>query len=331
MFEIRIAGTDTRFPCRHDQTILEAAQAAGIELAHSCRKGVCGSCAGTVISGETDELWRFAEDPAMHLFCQAMPATDLEIEPRVWKAIGPSASETFRVKVFRHAMPAPDVSLLTLRLPIGQRVKFQAGQHLCIRLADGSRRSYSMASPPHESDTLQLHIRHVPGGAFTRQLATLQVGDGLEVELPMGAFSLNKGHLGPMLCVVGGTGFAPVKSILDDMLRAAIRRKVTLVWGARDLSGLYLLSAVDRWKKAWPDFEFVAALEDAQAAASIGAFHGRVDEVLRTVGGDSLSGHAVYCCGSPQMVTAVRRVCLGERHLAPHHFYSDAFVAGPAA
>jgi NAD(P)H-flavin reductase/ferredoxin len=329
--DIRIAGTDVHFPCEPTQNILDAALKAGIEMPYSCRKGVCGNCAGGVASGAVacppaGEVVAEGE----HLFCQCVPQGDVEIVPTAWHRLDPAARKTFTVKVFRNTLAAPDVSVLQLRLPAGQRARFRAGQYLQVKLPDGSRRSYSMANPPHESDMLQLHIRHVAGGQFTQIVPHLKTGDLLGVELPFGSFELQEESQAPMLCVVGGTGFAPVKSLLDDLVKKGIRRPVTLVWGGRDQGGLYLLSAVEKWRKHLPGFTFVPALEDAADAQALGGFHGRVDEALRAQSAD-LSAHEVYCCGSPGMVAAVKKVCVQELGLPERAFFSDVFVPGPAA
>jgi len=243
-----------------------------------------------------------------------------------------SSLATFGATAAAPAAPAaPDVNVLQLRLPAGQRAKFKAGQYLQVALPDGSRRSYSMANPPHESDTLQLHIRHVPGGQFTQIVPGLKPGDTLQVELPFGNFELREDSTAPMLCVVGGTGFAPVKSLLDDMAKKGIRRPVSLVWGGRNRDGLYLPAAVERWKKLWPQFNYLPAVEDAADAQALGGFHGRVDDAVRAHAPATLERHEVYCCGSPVMVAAVRKACIDERGLDPHHFFSDVFVPGPAA
>lgn len=330
-FDIRIAGSEVRFPCEPGQNVLDAALKAGIEMPYSCRKGVCGNCAGGVSTGEVDCPRREATPAGQHLFCQCIPRSDLEIVPEAWHRFDPSARKTFTAKVFRNTPAAPDVNVLQLRLPAGQRAKFKAGQYLQVALPDGSRRSYSMANPPHESDTLQLHIRHVPGGQFTQIVPGLKPGDTLQVELPFGNFELREDSTAPMLCVVGGTGFAPVKSLLDDMAKKGIRRPVTLVWGGRNRDGLYLPAAVERWKKLWPQFNYLPAVEDAADAQALGVFHGRVDDAVRAHAPATLEGHEVYCCGSPVMVAAVRKACIDERGLDPHHFFSDVFVPGPAA
>lgn len=329
-FDIRIAGTDVHFPCAAGQNILDAALQAGIETPYSCRKGVCGNCAGAVTAGEVQSPPSEAKPAGQHLYCQCLPQSDVEIAPEAWHRFDPKARKTLTVKVFRNTLATDDVSLLQLRLPAGQRAKFKAGQYLQVALPDGSRRSYSMANPPHESDTLHLHIRHVPGGQFTQIVPQLKAGDALQVELPYGNFELKEESAAPMLCVVGGTGFAPVKSLLDDMVKKGVKRPVTLVWGARDRKGIYLLSALERWQKLLPGFTFVPALGDAEDAKALSGFHGRLDDAVRHLF-PALGGHEVYCCGSPAMVSSVRKVCVEERGLMPQHFFSDVFVPGPAA
>ena len=330
-FDIRIAGTDQHFACEPGQNILDAGLKAGIEMPYSCRKGVCGNCAGSVPAGSVQCPPAGEVTPVgQHLYCQCVPLSDLEIAPQAWHRIEPGARKQFNVKVFRNTLAAPDVSVLQLRLAAGQRARFKAGQYLQLSLPDGSRRSYSMANPPHESEMIQLHIRHVAGGQFSQILPQLKSGDLLQVELPFGSFELMEESKAPMLCVVGGTGFAPVKSLLDDMVKKAIRRPVTLIWGGRDQAGIYQMASVERWLKTLPGFRFIAAVEDAGDAQALQGFHGRVDAAVRETFA-TLDGFEVYCCGSPVMVSAVRKACVEERDLHPKHFFSDVFVPGPAS
>jgi NAD(P)H-flavin reductase/ferredoxin len=330
-FTIRIAGTDAQFACDEGQNILDAALKAGIEMPYSCRKGVCGNCVGRVSAGAVQcPPPGAAIEADQHLFCQCLPQADLEIVPAAWHRIDPNARKTYKVKVFRNVRAADNVSVLQLRLPPGQRAKFKAGQYLQVALPDGSKRSYSMANPPQESDMLQLHIRHVPGGQFTALVPHLKSGDVLEVTLPFGDFELREEARGPLLCVARGTGFAPVKSLLDDLLKKEVRRQVTLIWGGHNRAALYLLAAVERWQKLLPEFRFVPALEDALDAQAMGAFNGRIDDAVRTTCPD-LAGHDVYCCGSPLMVQAVRKACVDDRGLPAKNFFSDVFVPGPAS
>lgn len=331
---ISIEAADAAFDCAPGQSLLDAALRAGIDLPYSCRKGVCGSCVGSIAAGEVTGVHGAAIRnetcmPDQVLYCMCTPASDLVLRPVSWKRLDPSARKTFTAKVYSNELVAPDVSLLKLRLPAGQRAKFKAGQYLQILLDDGSTRSYSMANPPQESDGATLHIRHVPGGRFSAQVAQLAPGDTLQIDLPFGHVALREDDTRPIVFVAGGTGFAPVKSIIDDMLKRRVKRPVTLIWGARDAAGLYLRQAVERWQKQWPDFRFVPVLSGLPAENVGDAFAGRVDQALQAHCPD-LSGHEVYCCGSPPMVAAVR-VAAANGGLAPTDFHADVFVPGPAS
>ena len=331
---IAIENSDIAFACASGQSVLDAALHAGIELPYSCRKGVCGSCAGSVASGDvagvnTAAIRNDTCTTDQVLYCLCTPTSDLTLRPVSWKRLDPSARKIFTAKVYSNELVAPDISLLRLRLPAGQRAKFQAGQYLQVLLDDGSQRSYSMANPPQESDGVTLHIRHVPGGRFSAQVTQLTPGDTLQIGLPFGHVALREEDLRPIVFVAGGTGFAPVKSILDDMLKRRVKRPMTLIWGAREASGLYLRAAVERWQKQWPDFRFIGALSDVPAEAIGDAYAGRVDQALLANCPD-LTDHVVYCCGSPLMAAAVRRVA-NNCGLALKDFHADVFVPGPAA
>lgn len=331
---ISIDTAEIAFDCTSGQSVLDAALLAGIELPYSCRKGVCGSCAGSLAAGQVTgingaAIRNDACTSGQVLYCMCTPVADVVLRPTSWKRLDPFARKTFTARVFSNELAAPDVSVLRLRLPAGQRARFQAGQYLQVLLDDGSTRSYSMANPPQESDGVTLHIRHVPGGRFSAQVAQLVPGDTLQVELPFGQVALRADDARPIVFVAGGTGFAPVKSILDDMLKRRVKRPATLIWGAREANGLYLRPAVERWQKQWPDFRFIPALSDGPVDSVTNAFTGRVDQALRA-NFTALSGHVVYCCGSPMMVSAVRSAA-AEAGLAPDDFHADVFVPGPSA
>ena len=330
--QISIEASDVSFACEPGHSVLDAALKAGIDLPYSCRKGVCGNCVGAIAQGEVTgvggaAITNEACGPGQVLYCMCAPAGNVVLRQVSWKRLDPSARKTFKAKVHSNQLAAPDVSVLRLRLPTGQRAKFQAGQYLQILLEDGSARSYSMANPPQENDSLTLHIRHVSGGLFSQRVVQLAPGDLLDIELAFGHVELAADDTRPIVFVAGGTGFAPVKSLLDDMLKRRVQRDITLIWGARDPAGLYMPAAVERWQKQWPGFRYVPALSDVPAGEAGGAFAGRVDEALKASFAD-LAGHIVYCCGSPPMVSAVRGAA-AERGLDPTDFHADVFVPGP--
>src|SRR5262245_9822261 len=264
IFTVSVENSAIKFPCDRGETVLNAAQRAGYELPYSCRKGVCGTCKCRLVSGEVrgfigDTLTEAEKKAGQVLLCQTRPRSDLVIAPREIKKTDPFARRSLIARVFRIARVADDVTIVHLRFPAGIRVRFKAGQNLEVILPDGERRNFSMANPPHQSDGVELHIRHVPNGVFTGYVyEKLARGDLLRVELPFGSFALQESDK-PILFVAGSTGFAPIKSIIEDVLRNGTQRKMTLYWGARTRAGLY--SELPRkWIAQFPHFTYVPVL-----------------------------------------------------------------------
>ena len=334
-FMVSVADTAHRYACEADESLLDAAQRAGLELPYSCRKGVCGNCRGRVEHGDVvasgGEKGLSAEERAQGdvLFCRTHPRSDLVIRPTAIRAIDPASRKRIHAKVYRVEHLSDDVSLLRLRFPAGVRARFRAGQYLQVILADGERREFSMANPPAMSDEAHLHIRHVPGGRFTEgMLPSLKAGDMLEVELAFGDFTLRDGDAWPIVFVATGTGLAPVASMLEDLWRRKIDRAVELYWGGRTLRHLYALDMVRKWQASHPSLRVVTVLSESRDGAPEGTRSGLVHEAVLQDHPD-LSGVQVYACGSPAMTRAAREAFVGQAHLPPRHFFSDAFVSGP--
>jgi NAD(P)H-flavin reductase/ferredoxin len=331
-YTIRVAGSEIAFGCGPETTILDAAQAAGYAMPYSCRSGVCGSCKGRVAAGQVavtralDGVSAAERNAGYTLLCQAKPRSDLEIVPRQIERVDPNARKLVNAKVYRVERPADDVAVLQLRFPAGTRVKFKAGQYLQVVLDDGERRSFSMANPPQQSDGAQLHVRVVPGGRFSEQvLPGLSPGKALRVELPHGDFFLREASSRPAVFVASGTGFAPIKSILEDAFRRGVDREMVLYWGARKARDLYLAELPAKWAAERPKFRFVPVLSEADPADG---WTGRAGFVHKAVMEDfpTLAGHEVYACGVPAMINAARRDFEAERGLPPEDFHCDAFV-----
>jgi NAD(P)H-flavin reductase len=257
------------------------------------------------------------------LFCQARPKSDLEIVPRDIRRIDPGARSTVDAKVLRVVEAADDVRIVQLRFPPGVRVKFKAGQYLDVILPDGARRSFSMANSPQQSDLAVLHVRVVPGGRFSEAvLPALAAGDQLRIELPMGDFWLRESAK-PAVFVASGTGFAPIKSILEDAFRKKDPREMALYWGARRSKDLYLADLPQKWAAQNPKFKFVPVLSEPDPD-----WKGRTGLVHRAVMEDlpSLSDAQVYACGVPAMINAARDDFIAACGLPPDDFFCDAFV-----
>jgi len=234
------------------------------------------------------------------------------------------ARKKIQARVFRMSRPADDVAILQLRFPASIRAKFKAGQYLRIRTPDGDERSFSMANAPQESDGVQLHIRHVPGGAFSEKvLASLQLDDKLEVEVPFGDFHLREDNQARYVFIATGTGFAPLKSILDDMIRRRLNREVCFYWGGRSKADLYLAETCRKWAKRYPWFTFIPVLSEADDD-----WKGRRGLVHIAVLEDcpDLSKRHVYACGNPMMIEAARRDFTTRGGLPAEYFFADAFV-----
>jgi len=241
-FTVSIDQSDITFGCETGETVLDAAERAGYSLPYSCRKGVCSSCEGSLRDGVVRiGAGEVAAPKADVLFCQAKPLSDILIDPKRIERHDPQARKRIGASVYRITRPVDDVAILQLRFPAGVRARFKAGQYLRIAMPDGDTRNFSMANPPHQGDGAQLHIRRVPGGRFSEGvLATLQPGDQLEVELPYGDFYLRTGSDRPIVCLATGTGIAPLKSMIEDLIKRGNKRPVRLYWGGRRRQDLYL-------------------------------------------------------------------------------------------
>ena len=323
---VRVAGHEIAFDCAADETILDAAERAGFSLPYSCRKGVCNTCEGALASGEVQiRSRRIAGKNDSVLMCQARPRSDVAIAPRRIEKSAPLLRKTLTATVYRIARPAPDVCLLTLRFANGVRAKFQAGQYLQVLMAGGDRRNFSLANPPHDNDCVELHIRHVPGGRFSEHLlATIRAGDKLTVELPFGQFFLREAER-PAILMATGTGFAPIKSIIERALRRGDRRRpMRLYWGGRTRHDLYMADRAAKWADRALWFTFVPVLSHADHD-----WKGRTGLVHRVVLEDNpdMSNVDVYACGNRLMIAAARRDFGKEAGLPEARFYSDAFVA----
>jgi NAD(P)H-flavin reductase len=242
------------------------------------------------------------------------------IRPRSISKADPFARKTLDARVFRLTRMADDVMLVHLRYPAGQRVRFKAGQYVSILLEDGERRDFSMANPPQQSDEVQLHVRHVQGGAFTTFVfEQLKCGDYLRVEAPHGGFVLRESEK-PILFVAGSTGFAPIKSMIEDAFVRGVDRDMTLYWGARQRAGLYS-DLPEKWAAHHPRFRYIPVVSDA---VEPGMRHGLVHQAVLE-DHPSLAGFQAYVCGVPALCRAARKD-FRAAGLPVREFFIDTFT-----
>jgi NAD(P)H-flavin reductase/ferredoxin len=324
-FKVAVDASEIEFPCEMGETVLDAAERAGYSLPYSCRKGVCSTCEGelrrgSVVVGSKE----FAGPKADILLCQARAQSDLLIHPKRIQRHDPDARKVLQSKVYRIGRPVEDVVILQLRFAASVRAKFKAGQYLRVRMPDGDTRNFSMANPPHENDGVQLHIRHVPGGRFSEGvLAALRPGDTLEVELPFGDFYLRTDCEKPIICLATGTGFAPLKSIVEDLSKRGNKRPVQLYWGGHRQRDLYLVELAQKWAARAGWFKFVPVLSEPEPdwKGATGLVHHAVLEDMK-----DLSGWQVYACGNPLMIRNARRDFETAAGLPDDQFFADPFV-----
>ena len=316
------------------KSVLTAGLEAGWNMPYSCRAGTCRTCRGKILEGRVDyggvhPSYLPEEHKAMGLalLCKAMPLTDLVVELKELSLQGVKP-KMIPCRVKRIDKPAPDVAVLDLKLPMNENMMFAAGQYVDFLLKDGKRRSYSIATPPSPQGVtdIQLHVRHTPGGLFTDHVFSgLKERDLLRFEGPLGTFYLREESDKPVVLVASGTGFAPIKAIIEYAARRGIARPMTLYWGCRSKRDLYMLDLPRSWEAELPGFRYVPVLSDALPEDG---WTGRTGFVHRAVMEDfpDLSGHQVYACGAPVMVDAARIDFAAKCGLPEQEFFADSFL-----
>jgi CDP-4-dehydro-6-deoxyglucose reductase, E3 len=312
-FAVRIAPQGRTLGVGADQSILDAALDAGLNIPHSCKSGHCGSCRAHLVAGRIRypngmPLGLSADEARAGevLLCQARPASDLTVTVRAIAQVTNVEIKTLPCRIDRLNLLAADVMQVFLRLPSVESLRFQPGQYLDVLLEDGGRRSFSIASPPHDSARLELHARYVPGGGFTERLfKELRVGALLRIEGPIGQFVYRSGSA-PLILIAGGTGFAPLKSMLRHMLEGGIERDIYFYWGARRVSDIYEEEQLLAWARQYPRLHFVPVLSAASEEEAGARLLGWVHEAVLARHPD-LAPFDIYAAGPPALIEAIRQ------------------------
>lgn len=337
-FQVTVQPSQHQFPADPEKSVLDAALAAGILLPYSCRSGACSTCKARVVSGTVEagnSAAQILTPEEIHegftLLCQARATSDLVIESREIRLASDIQIRKLPSRVTSIVRPAADVAVLQLQLPATESFRFYAGQYVEIILKDGKRRSYSMANPPHAAAALELHIRHLPGGLFTDHVfgagaTQMKEREILRVEGPFGSFFLREDSDLPIVMLASGTGFAPIKAIVEHMVHQNIQRPVALYWGGRRPADLYMSELAQQWAESLPNFKFIPVISDALPEDE---WSGRTGFVHRAVMEDfpSLMGHQVYACGAPIVVESARREFVAQCGLPDEAFFADSFTS----
>ena len=333
-FSVLVQPSGRAFSVEATETLLAGGIRQGIGLPYGCKDGACGSCkckkiSGTVIHGNhQDKALSAAEEAAgMVLTCCATATSDLVLESRQVSLEGALPVRKMPARISSLERVSPDVIRLQLQLPASESFQYRAGQYLDVLLRDGARRSYSMANAPHTGPGLELHIRHMPGGRFTDLVfGSMKERDIVRIEGPMGSFFLREDSEKPIVLLASGTGFAPIKALIEHMQERQITRPATLFWGGRRPHDLYM----DDWVRAqcavMPHLSYVPVVSDALPEDN---WRGRTGFVHQAVLEDipDMSAYQVYACGAPVVVDSAQRDFSDLAGLDEAEFFADAFTS----
>ena len=336
-FTVTVQPSGRTFSVDRDEPILSAAIRQGVGLPYGCKDGACGSCKsrlleGRVIHGVHQSKALSAEEEASGwiLTCQAAAQTDVVVEARTVPGAGEFPIRKMPTRVTTITKPAPDVAILQLQLPANDRLQYRAGQYIEFILRDGSRRSYSMANAPHTQETkpgIELHLRHLPGGKFTDHVfSAMKEKDILRMEGPFGSFFLREDTEKPMILLASGTGFAPIKAIIEHLQHSKSERHAELYWGCRSRADLYLHDWALQAAESMPNLRYIPVLSEPRPEDH---WTGRTGFVHPAVMHDhpSLLNHQVYACGVPIMVESAKHDFVVKSGLPDDEFYADAFTS----
>jgi CDP-4-dehydro-6-deoxyglucose reductase len=335
-FNVNVLPSGRSFTAEAGEPLLAAAIRQGIGLPYGCKDGACGSCKckkleGQVTHGAHQSKALSAEEEAngFILTCCGVAHSDVVLESRQVTDESAFPIRKMPARVTSLVRASPDVMVLRLQLPASDVMKYHAGQYVEFLLRDGDRRSYSMANAPYtqlETPGIELHIRHMPGGKFTDHVfAAMKEKEILRIEGPYGSFFLREDSAKPIVMVASGTGFAPLKAIIEHMQFKRITRPTVLYWGGRRPADLYMNDWMLARVAEMPHLRYVPVVSEALAQDQ---WTGRTGFVHQAVLEDvaDLSGHQVYACGAPIVVESAQRDFSALAGLPAEEFFADAFT-----
>jgi len=326
--QVQIKPSGHAFYVERNETLLDAALRQGINLRYGCRNGACGACKGKVLSGDFHYpeapigLTEDDQEQNMALFCACLADSELVIEVDEVELDSAIEIKSLPCRVHEMKKLADDVMQVFIKLPASERLQFLPGQYIDILLEDGRHRSFSIANAPHDDDYLELHIRLVKKGLFTPKVFNqMQQKDLLRIEGPHGSFFFHEDSNKDLLLMAGGTGFAPIKGIVEHLISEQVTRPIHLYWGVRTEADLYMSELVDSWLAEHSNIKFTPVLSDADSnwSGRTGYVH---EAVLADL--DDLSLFDIYTCGPPAMIQSAEK-SFQEKGMKKEQFFYDSF------
>lgn len=333
-FSITFEPSGRVFQAESSETVLDAGIKAGLALPYGCKDGACGSCKCKKIAGEVQHtahqekaLSVQEEADGFVLTCCAKPLSDLVLESKQVGALGAFPVLKMPTRVASLKKVSDDVMIIELQLPASTEFKYHSGQYIEFALTGGFKRAYSIANASHNGPLLELHIRHMPGGRFTDHVfARMQNKEILRMEGPFGSFYLREESQKPIVLLASGTGFAPIKAILETMQHQSINRPVTLFWGGRRPADLYMNDWVETQKTLMPQLRYIPVISNALEQDAWSGATGFVHQAVMQEFPD-LSGHEVYACGAPIVVESAQKDFVELCGLHEENFFADSFIS----
>ena len=335
-FNVSVLPSGRSFTANADETLLAAAIRQGIGLPYGCKDGACGSCKCKMLEGRVTHgahqlkaLSGEEEASGFILTCCGVAHSDVVFESRQVTDESAFPIRKMPVRVTSMQRASSEVMVIRLQLPASDMMKYHAGQYVEFLLRDGDRRSYSMANAPHtqtETPGLELHIRHMAGGKFTEHVfGAMKEKEILRIEGPYGSFFLREDSDKPLVLLASGTGFAPLKALIEHMQYKNITRPAVLYWGARRPADLYMHEWMQAKIAEMPHLRYIPVISDALPEDH---WIGRTGFVHKAVLEDfsDLSGHQVYACGSLIVVESARDAYTALAGLPAEEFFADAFT-----
>jgi propane monooxygenase reductase subunit len=336
--KVRFQPVNIEIEANEDETVLNAAFRQGVSLTHGCREGQCSACKSFLLDGDlemdrysTFALPEYESEEGYVLLCRSHAYSDLEIElinydeDIIWLGI---PIESFRTIVESIEPLTHDIKRLVLKIVDPEkRMKFKAGQYASLRVPGSEEyRAYSMANTPLANDRLEFIIKVFPGGLFSGLLeGGIAVGQEMEAKGPYGVFMLREKTDSDIICIGGGSGMAPIWSLLNDMAERGVKRKATYFYGARTRKDLFYLDHLQQLEERLPGFHFVPALSMATPEDEWEGETGLITDVLDRCLEPNQTKTQAYLCGPPPMIDAALPV-LARKGISEDRIFFDKFT-----
>ncbi|MCL4107954.1 UNVERIFIED_CONTAM: hypothetical protein GTU68_016982 [Idotea baltica] len=330
-YQVTLKPSEHVFSVEEDEFILDAALRQGIAFPYQCRTGSCATCLGKVVSGEVYypdglplTIMEHEHEQGKAVFCVSTAKSDLELEVNEIDSSSDVQIKMLPARVDSLIKLADDVMQMRLKLPASEQMNFYAGQYIEFIMRDRSRRAFSIANSPSTTEYIELHLRQVPDGVFTNHVFdSMKEKAMVRIEGPFGSFYIRDTSNRPLIFIAGGTGFAPIKSMMEKLIEEGDTRPIEFYWGARAKADLYRADLAEKWALQYEHINYIPVLSDALVEDN---WQGRTGYVHQVVADDfsDIATYDVYMAGPPVMINAAKTQ-FSIQGLPVDQLFSDSF------